>query len=185
MPLVNPFSSSIVSSLLLISSTGVQISTLIVLALSLPMKSSAVVYSPSPSHTGICEYIMSFEISETNLLNYSWRRTRRAAHEGLTKVAIRDYHPILRKEAILLSSALLENPEALEKHFQRFAASAIMSILYDHPTLENEHDKTLTAIHVFIDRISAAAGLGAHLVELFPWMMYIPERYVSTPPKYV
>jgi hypothetical protein len=185
MPLANPFSSSTVSSLLLISSTGVQIFTLIVLASLSLMKSSLVVYSLFPCDMGTCECIMSFKISETNLLNYSWRRTRRAAHEGLTKVAIRDYHPILRKEAILLSSALLENPEALEKHFQRFSASAIMSILYDYPTLENEHDKILTEIHAFIDRINATAALGAHLVELFPWMMYIPERYVPTLPNHV
>jgi hypothetical protein len=100
-------------------------------------------------------------------------------------VAVRDYHPILRKEATLLSSALLENPNALERHFQRFATSAIMSILYDYPTLENEHDKTITEIHVFIERILTAGASGAHLVELFPSMMLIPERYVSIPPKHV
>ena len=111
--------------------------------------------------------------------NHSWRRTRRAAHESLTKVAVRDYHPILRKEAIILATAILETPDPAEKHFQRFAASAIMSILYDYPTLENEHDKTLGEIHAFIDRMSVAAAPGAHLVELFPWMMLIPERYVS------
>ncbi|KAI0256925.1 cytochrome P450 [Lactifluus subvellereus] len=106
-----------------------------------------------------------------------WRRNRRAAHEALTKVAVRDYHPILRKETTILASALLESPDALEKHFQRFAASAIMSVLYDYPTLENEHDKTLTEIHAFIDRMATAAALGAHLVELFPLMMLIPERF--------
>ena len=100
-------------------------------------------------------------------------------------MVVRDYHPILRKEATILASALLENPDTLEKHFQRFAASAIMSVLYDYPTLENEHDKTLTEIHAFIDRMLAAAALGAHLVESFPWMMLIPERYVCIPPKYV
>jgi hypothetical protein len=97
----------------------------------------------------------------------------------LTKIAVRDYHPVFCKEAILLASAALQNPEALDKHIQRSSASATMSILYDYPTLENEHDKTLTGIHAFIDRMSAASAPGAHLVELFPWMIYIPERYVS------
>ena len=55
-----------------------------------------------------------------------------------------------------------------------------MSILYDYPTLENEHDETLAQIHAFIDRVSAAAAPGAHLVDLFPWMIHIPERYGST-----
>ena len=100
-------------------------------------------------------------------------------------MAIRDYHPILRKEANLLALALFENPGALERHFQRFAASAIMSILYDYPTLENEHDKTITDIHVVANRILSAGTFGAYLVELFPWMMLIPERYVSIRHKYV
>ncbi|KAI0278015.1 hypothetical protein BGY98DRAFT_976318 [Russula aff. rugulosa BPL654] len=29
-----------------------------------------------------------------------------------------------------------------------------MSILYDYPTLENEHDETITQIHAFIDRMT-------------------------------
>ena len=108
-----------------------------------------------------------------------WRRTRRAAHEILTKVVVRNYHPVFCKEAILLASAILNNPDALDKHIQRSSASATMSILYDYPTLENEHDETLTKIHAFIDRMSAASAPGAYLVELFPWMIHIPERYGS------
>ena len=110
-----------------------------------------------------------------------WRRTRRAAREGITKPVVRDYHPILFKEAILLASALLRNPEAREKHFQRCSASATMSILYDYPTLETENDKTLKEIHAFNDRESEASAPGAHLVEIFPWMVHIPDRSVLIP----
>ena len=113
----------------------------------------------------------------THRCTRSWRRNRRAAHEVLTKVVVRDYQPIYRKEAILLAVAMLENPDALYKHLQRSSASATFSILYDSPALENEHDKTLTGIHTFIDRLSAASAPGAHLVDVFPWMVYIPERY--------
>jgi hypothetical protein len=80
------------------------------------------------------------------------------------------------KEGILLATAMLENPDASDKHLQRSSASATISILYDYPTLENEHDKTLTEIHTFINRISAAGAPGAHLVELFHWMIHIPAR---------
>ncbi|KAI9446203.1 cytochrome P450 [Lactarius indigo] len=99
--------------------------------------------------------------------------------KGSPKVAVREYHPILRKEATLLSSAILDDQGALEKHFQRFAASAIMSILYDYPTLENNDDDTLKRIHTFIGRLSKAAAPGAYLVELLPWMMHIPERFAK------
>ena len=108
------------------------------------------------------------------------RRSRRAAREGFTKPVVRDYHPILFKEAILLASALLHNPEAREKHFQRCSASATLSIVYDYPTLETEDDKTLKEIHAFNDRASAACAPGAHLVEVFPWMIHIPDRSVLT-----
>jgi hypothetical protein len=173
-------SSLTVSRLLQISSTGVQTLTLIALASLWLMKSSVVVYLVPLCHTVTCECVISPKISEINPQNDSWRRIRRAAHQGFTKVAVRGYHPILGKETIILSSALLQNPDSLEKHLQRFSASAIMSILYDYPTLKNEHDKTLTEIHAFIDRMSAAATPGTHLVELFPWMIHIPDRCVYT-----
>ena len=54
-----------------------------------------------------------------------------------------------------------------------------MSILYDYPTLEDENDEIITMIHTFTDRVSAATIPGAYLVELFPWMIHIPERYES------
>jgi cytochrome P450 len=113
---------------------------------------------------------------ETNVSPCSWRRSRRAANEVFSKVAIRDYLPVISKEAILLASAILKTPEKLDDHFKRNAASVIMSISYDYPTLENEHDKSITEIHAFIDRLSAAAAPGAYLVELLPWMIHIPER---------
>ena len=107
---------------------------------------------------------------------YSWRRNRRAAHGRLTKGVVREYRPVFFKEAILLASAVLKTPDALQNHFERAAASAIMSITYDYPTLEDEHDNTITEIHAFLDRLSAAGAPGAHLVEFFPWMIHIPER---------
>jgi len=100
----------------------------------------------------------------------------------LTKVVVRDYHPTFSKEAIILASSILDNPEGLYKHIDRSAASATMSILYDYPTLEDEHDKNIAEIHRFVNRMSAASAPGAHLVELFPWMMYVPERHVFVLP---
>ena len=89
---------------------------------------------------------------------------------------VRDYHPTYRKEATILASSMLENSKAVDKHLERASASATMSILYDYPTLEDEHDKTLTEIHAFIDRMSTAGVPGTYLVQSFPWMMHIPER---------
>src|ERR1700755_979873 len=79
--------------------------------------------------------------ASTNVLN-SWRRMRRAAHEALTKRAIQNYHPIQMKEATILVSSLLAPSTDLkqDRHFKRLAASTIMSIVYDYPTILSEHD---------------------------------------------
>ncbi|KAI0302277.1 cytochrome P450 [Russula brevipes] len=137
----------------------------------------AQIYSDRP------RFIVAHEILSGGLFTASmrygdlWRRTRRAAHEVLTKAMVRDYRPIFRKEASLLASAMIKDPDSLERHIQRSSASGTMAILYDYPTLENENDKIITQIHAFFDRLSAAAIPGAHLVELLPWMIHIPERF--------
>ncbi|KAH9177243.1 cytochrome P450 [Lactarius sanguifluus] len=51
-----------------------------------------------------------------------------------------------------------------------------MSILYDYPILRTENDKNLKEILAFADRMSETVAPGAYLVELFPWMLHIPER---------
>jgi cytochrome P450 len=109
---------------------------------------------------------------------YSWRRQRRAAQVALSKEAVRDFYPILTKEATLLVAALLTNSPSGDrtKHFQRTGTSVIMSILYDYPTLMSENDTTINEIDNYNKRAAYAATPGNFLVEFFPWMLYIPAR---------
>jgi hypothetical protein len=100
---------------------------------------------------------------------------RRAAHEALTKAAVQRYYPIQTKEATILVSALLANPENREQHFQRTAASAIMSITYDYPTLTSGKEKAVQDIDRILNWASRAT-VGTSLVEFFPWMIHIPQR---------
>jgi hypothetical protein len=111
---------------------------------------------------------------------HSWRRMRRAAHEALTKTAVQRYHRIQTKEATILISALLANPENRDKHIQRTAASTIMSISYDYPTLTSGQDKAVENIDRNIQR-GARAAAGTSLVEFFPWMIYVPQRSTLSP----
>jgi hypothetical protein len=106
---------------------------------------------------------------------------RRAAHEALTKKAVKNYHHIQTKEATVLVSSLLISSTNLnqDRHFKRLAASTIMSIVYDYPTIMSEHDPAVERIETYIDRTSHAAGMGSYLVDIFPWMKHIPERLAS------
>jgi hypothetical protein len=108
----------------------------------------------------------------------SWRRLRRAAHEALTKRAVQNYHPIQMKEATILVSSLLKPSANLRQdgHFKRLAASTIMSIVYDYPTILSDHDHGVEEIEQFNDHLAQALAMGSYFVDIFPWMKYIPAR---------
>ena len=103
---------------------------------------------------------------------------RRAAHEALTKRAVQNYYPIQTKEATILASSLVSSSAGVDlpKHFHRAGASTIMSIVYDYPTLQSESDPAVKNIEDFMLRIGNAMTPGRYLVDIFPWMVYIPER---------
>ena len=113
----------------------------------------------------------------THILN-SWRRMRRVVHEDLTMRSVQNYRPIQMKEATILVSSLLAPSTNLkqDRHFKRLAASTIMSIVYDYPTIMLEHDHAVEKIERYNDRLSHAAGMGSYFVDIFPWMKHIPER---------
>lgn len=50
-----------------------------------------------------------------------------------------------------------------------------MSIVYDHPPIKSEDEPYVVRINDFVERIVRAAYPGAHFVELFTWMRYLPE----------
>lgn len=50
----------------------------------------------------------------------------------------------------------------------------IMSVVYDTPVLQSEDDPSVARVNDFVERIVRAAYPGAHLVEFFTWMRYLP-----------
>ena len=108
-----------------------------------------------------------------------WRRMRKAAHEGLNKGVVHNYHRSQATEAILLACGILSRPENWLNHLRRNAASSVMSMVYDHPPIASEDDVTVKNINDFVARLARAALPGAHFVEFFPWMLNIPSRCVE------
>jgi hypothetical protein len=101
---------------------------------------------------------------------------RKAAHEGLNKGVVKDFHEPQTKEALLLAAGGLAEPGRWDNHLRRAAASMVLSVVYDQPTIKSEQDKNVKLINDFVQRLTRAAYPGAHLVEFFPWMRYIPSR---------
>jgi hypothetical protein len=106
---------------------------------------------------------------------------RRASHEAFTKAEVQRYQPVQIKEANILATSLLTNPEDRQKHFMRAGASTMMAILYDYPTLASVHDKAIEDIERNLRWSKQASTFGSFLVEFFPWMLYIPQGYRHSP----
>ncbi|KAI0047445.1 cytochrome P450 [Auriscalpium vulgare] len=107
------------------------------------------------------------------------RRMRRAAQEGLSKAAVKQLHPIQRREALLLAQGLLTDTQADHesrvKHFRRSSASMIMSVTYGVPSMDSVDHPMLQRIDALIERLAHATIPGAHLVEMFHWMRHVPR----------
>ncbi|KAI0279216.1 cytochrome P450 [Russula aff. rugulosa BPL654] len=104
--------------------------------------------------------------------NDIWRRMRKAAHEGLNKGLVKDFYETQTKEALLLAAGGLAEPAQWDKHLRRAAASMVLSVVYDKPTIKSEQDLNVKLINDFVQRLTRAAYPGAHLVEFFPWMLF-------------
>jgi hypothetical protein len=102
---------------------------------------------------------------------------RKAAHEGLNKGVVKDFHETQTKEALLLAAGGLAEPAQWDKHIRRSAASMILSVVYDQPTIKSEQDHNIEPLNEFVQRLARAAYPGAHFVEFFPWMLYNFSRY--------
>jgi hypothetical protein len=92
---------------------------------------------------------------------------RKAAHEGLNKGVVKDFHEPQTKEALLLAAGGLAEPGRWDTHLRRAAASMVLSVVYDQPTIKSEQDKNVKLINDFDQRLTRAAYPGAHLEEFF------------------
>ena len=108
---------------------------------------------------------------------------RKAAREALNKGVIKkDHHPVLLKEAIIMASGFVTNSSSWNDHIHRATVSAMFAMVYDKDPLESTKDPAIAWYHATFNRITKAALPGAHFVEFFTWMRYIPARQVMFSP---
>ena len=101
---------------------------------------------------------------------------RKAADEKFTRGSVKGFHQKQITEAVLLAHDWLVAPAKWDQHLRRASASMILSVVYDYPPLTSEQDQTAQNINNFANRLTTAAAPGAHLVEFFPWLRYVPSR---------
>lgn len=101
---------------------------------------------------------------------------RKAANESFRRGLVKRFHEKQSSEAILLAHDWLLSPVKWDRHLRRASASMILSVVYGYPTITSDQDQIVEDINDFSNRLTKAAAPGAHLVELFTWMKYVPSR---------
>ncbi|KAI0255208.1 cytochrome P450 [Lactifluus subvellereus] len=136
----------------------------------------AAIYSDRPPNIVASEIMCGGLVFALARYGDLWRGMRKSAEESFTKGSVKQFHEKQTTEAVLLTSEWLAKPAQWNQQFRRSAASTMLSIVYDHLTITSEQDHTVDLINDFADRLTSAAYPGAHLVEFFHWMRYIPSR---------
>ncbi|EIN11999.1 cytochrome P450 [Punctularia strigosozonata HHB-11173 SS5] len=135
----------------------------------------ASIYSDRPRNIVASQILSGGLMIVFTPFNDVWKRMRRAAHEGLGKRTVPTFRVLQRKEALHLAFDLLTDPARWDQHTQRATASLVLSVLYGKPPIRNSGDPTIRRINEFTERLVRAAYPGAHLVEIFTWMKYLPS----------
>lgn len=103
-----------------------------------------------------------------------WRRHRRAMHEKFHPTASEAYKPVQLKHTRDLLKRLLQDPEHYSGHIRQVAGAIIMEITYGIHVKEKDDPYILTAEQALIAAGEAAVP-GRFIVDILPWMKYIPE----------
>ena len=76
---------------------------------------------------------------------------------------------------MLLLSHMIQEPDIWDEHLRRSAASTVLAAVYGWPPLDKSADPLVERINDLMHRLVRACLPGAHMVEIFPWMLHFPD----------
>ncbi|KAI0823101.1 cytochrome P450 [Trametes gibbosa] len=121
-----------------------------------------------------CENIIAFA-----RYGDGFRRQRRLLQSALGVGIIPKYRPLLTAETHAFLQRLIEAPEGYMNHIRRFTGSQTLSIVYGYRVTEGD-DPQLKRVENTIDLLSnhiASAGAGIWVVDVLPFLKYVPSWF--------
>ncbi|KIJ28821.1 hypothetical protein M422DRAFT_189274 [Sphaerobolus stellatus SS14] len=104
-----------------------------------------------------------------------WRRHRRAMHNKFHPSAAEAYKSIQIKHTRDLLRRLHKAPEDFIKHIRHTAGAIIMEVVGYDIHIKSENDPYIHAAEEAMNAAGEAAAPGRFMVDMIPWMKYIPE----------
>ncbi|KAG9074745.1 hypothetical protein FS749_013664 [Ceratobasidium sp. UAMH 11750] len=109
-----------------------------------------------------------------------WRKQRRMTHDVLKNSVNGQHFARMEAETRAMLKRMLDSPHAnFEKEVRRNIAAQIMSTVYGY-TVTSSDDYFVRSVQTVIENFSHAALPGNFLVNLIPWLKYVPEWVPGT-----
>ncbi|GAB1312809.1 O-methylsterigmatocystin oxidoreductase [Madurella fahalii] len=113
--------------------------------------------------------------------NKTFRQQRKLAGGVIgTKAAITRFHPVIDLEVRRFLVRTLNKPESVIDHLQTESGSIMLEMLYGYTSSPHEPDALVRLINKVMAEFSEAVVVGAWLVDLIPWLRYLPDWVPGT-----
>ncbi|GAB1517009.1 hypothetical protein RhiTH_000052 [Rhizoctonia solani] len=112
----------------------------------------------------------------TGLLPYGerWREQRRLTHISLHKKASVQFWPLVVNHVRLALRRIVDNPDGFMGEIKRMSGSTLLAAVYGYE-VTSAHDPFLHLAETTMEHWGEAAIPGNFLVNVMPWIRYIPE----------
>ncbi|PPQ98487.1 hypothetical protein CVT26_013888 [Gymnopilus dilepis] len=132
------------------------------------------IYSYRPQFA-MANEVIGWNFSLTSM-DYSEKskRQRKYLQSYFSRQLLPNYYQIQVREAHRMLSDILQDPENYRDHIKRMAAGITMTLAYGHE-VNSMDDQFIKIAEKGVKTIQAAGAVGAHIVDLIPWLRFIPE----------
>ncbi|KAJ4253329.1 hypothetical protein NW762_010484 [Fusarium torreyae] len=109
--------------------------------------------------------------------NRKFRLHRKLTATQVSTKSILRYEPIQEREILRFLKRIYEDPNSdnLQDHLNQAAGSIMLRILYNYETDTKKNDPIVAKSNQVMEEFSHATSPGAWLVDLIPWLRYVPE----------
>ncbi|QRV76457.1 cytochrome P450 family protein [Ceratobasidium sp. AG-Ba] len=108
-------------------------------------------------------------------MNYgdTFKRTRKLLYEGMNPKAVESFRPLQKKETIKFVQRLLGSPKNVIGHIRQTAGASVIKLTFGYD-IKDQDDYFLNLAQKAVDMFSIATTPGMFLVDVFPWLKYLP-----------
>ncbi|KAI5118845.1 hypothetical protein M0805_006164 [Coniferiporia weirii] len=134
------------------------------------------IYSSRPSSIMISE-LQRWDWLVSNMpYGEKWRKHRAFLHRFLEPASVGKYVDLQTRETHRMLANFLNTPKDFIQHVRNSVGATIMMMAYGHEALP-DNDPYLTIAEEGVAALAEAATPGVFLVEVIPWLKYVPAWF--------